>query len=220
LLIPQAWSVGLELMFYVLFPFLNRLRNRHLISIIVISVFARFFAYTVLKLDTDPWNYRFFPFEIALFVAGMLVFRVYSSLSWKDNPYPIKNPIIYFITCIVLFSLFIGAKFLFTVSSRYIDANYARFGLYLLWLSVIPVLFHFFKSSDIDRFVGELSYPVYLSHLIMIAFIRMMLGVTGLSDDSLGILSLVVTVLWSIVFYVLLVKRLDEFRYKIIFKQA
>ncbi|MFY9958430.1 hypothetical protein [Bradyrhizobium sp.] len=36
--------------------------------------------------DVDPWNYRFFPFEIGLFMLGVAAFRVSSMVAWQPNP--------------------------------------------------------------------------------------------------------------------------------------
>jgi peptidoglycan/LPS O-acetylase OafA/YrhL len=60
LLVPQAWTLGVELSFYLVAPFL--LRNRRLmLGILFLSLLLR----VVLVVDglgrKDPWTYRFFP---------------------------------------------------------------------------------------------------------------------------------------------------------------
>jgi peptidoglycan/LPS O-acetylase OafA/YrhL len=39
-----------------------------------------------------------------------------------------------------------------------------------IWLS-IPFLFMASKRSHVDRFLGELSYPLYISHLLVISVV-------------------------------------------------
>src|SRR5262245_62043572 len=59
LLVPQAWSLSVELWFYALAPFLVRLRSRYLLGIVGLSVAGRLMAYAA-GLSHDPWTYRFF----------------------------------------------------------------------------------------------------------------------------------------------------------------
>jgi peptidoglycan/LPS O-acetylase OafA/YrhL len=89
LLIPQCWSIGIELSFYLLVPLLNRFTTPWLVAIAVLASSCRFVTYLKLGTAQDPWIYRFFPFEIAFFVFGMLAYRAYAMLkprfrsSWK-----------------------------------------------------------------------------------------------------------------------------------------
>lgn len=41
--------------------------------------------------------------------------------------------------------------------------------LYLAFLAALPFAFHETRNSAIDRWIGELSYPVYLTHLMVLA---------------------------------------------------
>ncbi|HEY3932799.1 MAG TPA: acyltransferase family protein, partial [Verrucomicrobiae bacterium] len=77
LLVPQCWSIGVELTFYAFAPYLNRLRSRWLVLIALGTLAMRLFAYSHIGLAFDPWDYRFFPFEISLFLFGMLGYRLY-----------------------------------------------------------------------------------------------------------------------------------------------
>lgn len=74
MLLPQAWSLALELYFYALAPWIVKLRTRTLLAIIGASFVARAVSY-VYGLDHDPWTYRFFPFEVAFFLIGVLIHR-------------------------------------------------------------------------------------------------------------------------------------------------
>lgn len=222
LLIPQAWTVSIELVFYLLFPFLNKLKNKTLVIILIASVLVRIFTYEVLKLNTDPWNYRFFPFEIAFFVLGMLSFRVYSVSPIGKTSSPAGNAMLYVLLIPVLLFLFVKAKLASTIIAQHAGLEYmeyARLSFYLVWAFAIPLLFHIFKRSEIDRFIGELSYPTYLIHLTVLALIRSILSMYGLSPDQSGIFIAVVSICWAIGFYVIIIKRLDVARSKIVSRQ-
>jgi peptidoglycan/LPS O-acetylase OafA/YrhL len=71
LLVPQAWTLGLEVSFYAMAPFI--LRNRPALYILLIlSLLLK----AALVMDgigrQDPWTYRFFPAELGLFLLGAL----------------------------------------------------------------------------------------------------------------------------------------------------
>lgn len=64
--VPQAWTVGLELMFYLIAPFLVR---RKIVTILILTAFTlclKMFFYNS-GFNHDPWTYRFFPTELLFF---------------------------------------------------------------------------------------------------------------------------------------------------------
>jgi peptidoglycan/LPS O-acetylase OafA/YrhL len=73
MILSPAWTLDLELSFYLLAPFLVNLRLRYILAIIAASLVARFSWYGMGH-DVDPWNYRFFPFEIGLFILGVAAY--------------------------------------------------------------------------------------------------------------------------------------------------
>ena len=78
LLIPQAWTIGLELIFYLIAPFLVRRKIRIILILISISVLIRCYIYFILDMQHDPWTYRFFPSELALFLIGTISYHIYN----------------------------------------------------------------------------------------------------------------------------------------------
>lgn len=179
LIIPQAWSVGVELSFYLFVPFLGRLRNIQLFLILLLSILLRIFSYEVLGLENNPWNYRFFPFELALFIAGMLSYRLYAQC--RDEVRPLKKITSYInnhsmnitrsyfmLIPSYLGIFFIVKKHLAPVFSDLAAGRYAILLSYLVWLILIPILFELTKSNKWDRLIGELSYPTYLVHYFII----------------------------------------------------
>ena len=160
MLVPQAWTLSLELVFYLMAPALNRLSTRALIGVVGASVVARVMAYRLLGLDFDPWTDRFFPFELGIFVAGIIAFRTYE----RARP---ALSVQYSVAVVVLVALAIA-----TYSSL---PAYAFMGLpinapvFLLALfAALPFIFCATEKSAIDRSVGDLSYPFYLAHVAVI----------------------------------------------------
>ena len=72
LIVPQAWTLGIELMFYLIAPLLVKRKAQYIILLIFFSLGIRLYTYVVLKYSFDPWTYRFFPSELALFLLGTL----------------------------------------------------------------------------------------------------------------------------------------------------
>lgn len=155
-LIPQAWTVGLELVFYALAPFFARLSSRVLIGLMAGSVALRL-VLGFAGLSADPWSYRFFPFELSLFVAGMLAFRFRHAFAWKLPKY------------LPLALVFVGLLLL--PLGRLVTPAYAAALVIfpLAFAALVPAIFESTKKSAVDRWVGELSYPVYLTHILVIS---------------------------------------------------
>jgi len=151
MLIPQAWTIGVELMFYLLAPFLVK-RNNFILSIILfLSLTFRFIMYKN-GFNYDPWTYRFFPFEISLFVIGIFSFRLYKKI--KKNEISFTN----FALPIVLF---------LTLSYQFFDSEIARYSYIIIISILIPFVFKKTKLNNFDKKIGDLSYPIYICHILI-----------------------------------------------------
>ena len=155
LLVPQSWSIGIELTFYFLAPVLCKAKSRTLF-LIGITLLASRFAGLILGLNEDPWTYRFFPFELPMFIFGILLYRFRTHL---DN------------------SLRIGIKKIWTlvivsyVSFSYLTINSSinRFWQMLILISMLSIVIVWGENKSQDRKLGELSYPIYMSHVLVIS---------------------------------------------------
>ncbi|WP_345985250.1 acyltransferase [Sulfurimonas sp. HSL-1656] len=165
LIIPQAWSIGVELLFYLVAPFLLRKKLRYILIFLIASLFLRGVIYYCLDWMNDPWLYRFFPTELALFLLGSISFHFYEYLTNNQKWIGLQN---YFIFSYLLLILSYPL-----ISTETIDLiQIKNWTLYICTVVVIPYLFTATKSSKIDNFIGELSYPVYLIHVLMIFMLR------------------------------------------------
>ena len=165
LLIPPAWSLGVELSFYILAPFLVRRRARAVAAVLLASLALRLIIYFPCGWQKNPWTYRFFPTELALFLAGVLAYRVYRLLRLRPPARP------------VLAGTGLGFLLLCAAYPALPDWGVRglllkQWSLYLLATGAIPLLFLWCRSNRVDRYVGELSYPVYVCHL----FVAVVLG--------------------------------------------
>jgi len=193
LLVPQAWSIGVELLFYTIAPFLVR---KHLVIIlvfIILSLLLRLSIYLSLGWVNDPWTSRFFPTELTLFLFGTLAFHFYKYIKTNKKAMLFQKPII------ILYLLLIITYQSISQTTFY-ALDYKNWFIYTLSIFAIPYLFHASKSMKLDNLLGELSYPVYLSHVLVI---------TILSYLHIGSMKAILTIVFSILISLLLIKYID-----------
>jgi peptidoglycan/LPS O-acetylase OafA/YrhL len=208
LFVPQAWTLGIELMFYLIAPFLVRRKNFVIISLIAISLAIRIFTYSI-GYTNDPWTYRFFPSELALFLLGTVSYRLYDIYKIQEykifniNPSPVIQVLL---LAIIMLYQFIPRDLLFIGFGHVI--NWIFYGLVCL---SIPFIFCYSKSSKMDSRVGELSYPVYISHMLVIGSLSPFLSLLGWNEYQ-GELAVVFTMLVSYVLVKLIADPIEKIR--------
>lgn len=196
--IPPAWTLSLELMFYLLVPFLCRLSSRNIMAIMAICVTLRTCAY-MSGYNQDPWVYRFFPFELFFFLAGMMLHRIYASCAMQRRFYIIPLAI-----SLMLFPFLPQTKIL----------GYWLEGSVLLGTAMIalPALFHWSKNSVFDRKIGNLSYPLYVVHMPMMVVAGPYMG--RLTDPILHTLAIILLSLAASCCLEAFIERILAFREK------
>lgn len=184
--VPQAWSISVELLFYALAPFVVRRSPWLLIAGIAASLLLRVVVLRTWGLGNDPWTYRFFPHELALFLAGALSWHGYCALGRAGllRPWACRA------ATAVLLLLVLG----FTMLPAWLQA--APYGvprLAFVVAALLPWAFHATREHRFDRAVGELSYPVYLVHYLFV-FVVAALGIAWL-DAARGIVVMALSLL-------------------------
>jgi peptidoglycan/LPS O-acetylase OafA/YrhL len=214
LVIPQAWSVGVELAFYLLVPWLNKQKTKVLGGIVLFSLLLRILAYETAHLTNDPWTYRFFPFELATFLLGMLSFRAYAHFKTRlAKALPvIRNNKQYLLGAVGLLGTFFVAKGSTYVLSTLIGDNYAEVIASFGWAILLPVIYHIFGNWKPDRVIGELSYPVYLLHIFVIELVSLGMIELGIQGKFLGIIGAIATLAVALVLFKTLFQPIENRR--------
>jgi peptidoglycan/LPS O-acetylase OafA/YrhL len=158
--VPQAWSMSLELMFYALAPFLVRRHWLLLMTYITFTYAARKFL-MIYGFNGSGFVYRFFPLELGLFLAGVLAHRAFAFIDARTT---MSLGISVAVTCALISMLFIMPYWDFWASHRF----------YVLVVLALPSLFQISRRFVFDRWLGELSYPIYLGHLAVFGFGQML----------------------------------------------
>ena len=204
LLVPQGWTLALEFYFYLLAPFIVKRSIKFIVTLIVASFIFRLVAAVFFNLHLDPWSYRFFPFEIMFFLSGSLAYRLSKKLDFEDSY--TKKLILGF-----CFLLIIGAGMI----GRYASLRNNLYLLSPIFIGVvflsIPKLFELTKFIKADRYIGELSYPLYISHMLVIWIADLSVIKGGVHEKALILFG---SIIFSILIYELVDKRVDQFRHR------
>ncbi|MGL4561372.1 MAG: acyltransferase family protein [Brevinema sp.] len=185
--ITPAWSLALEIYFYLIAPFF---KNKKIIIIgIICSLLLRFVMFNILDLRYDPFSYRFFFSELVFFLAGMLSFSIYQNFK--------SLKFYHYISLTLFITLFIFFK----------DNSYYKWIYMFLLFFNIPTLFFIFKNNKTDRFIGNLSYGVYLVH---VAFMRTFENI--FEDQKIYIFTVVMASILFSIFIELLLGYFNKWR--------
>jgi peptidoglycan/LPS O-acetylase OafA/YrhL len=154
--IPQAWTLALEMYFYLLAPFLVRRGPVVIAAIIAVSLVLRMSLQGAFGFSGDPWSFRFFPSEIALFLTGSLGYYAYAAAEAAQRS-RLK----------ALLSVIAVLLFVCLAINRW-DGVPRLLSLSVLAVVIVavPRLFELTRNIAWDKYIGELSYPLYICHFL------------------------------------------------------
>jgi len=206
--IPQAWTISLEITFYLIAPFLVRLKKIYLFVLILLSIGFRLIVYNS-GYDYDPWTYRFFPFELVFFIMGILSYYVYKKTA--DESLYRKIGLTSF--WIIIFStlLFDQIDMLLVLKEN----------IYLLLVFIaIPALFNETKKLKIDAMIGEYSFPIYITHIFVISIMKNVLEIMNLPLSLLSELSIIACIILSKFLLVIVSEPIERIRRKRVLRKS
>ena len=199
-LISQAWSISIEIMFYLLVPYLTKIKNNVLILLtcFLFLLKALFFIFVTHKY---PFYNQVFIFALPLFFVGMLLIRYINIFEKVKN-----NQFLIYTACVFAFFMTFATPHLKEIIYfKIVDS----FNLVLI-VGILPFVFLITKYNKLDRYIGLYSYPIYLWHLIL-------LKIFSKNFTSLGARAIVFGVLLfglSFLSVHFIDEKINKFRYK------
>lgn len=162
-LVMAGWSLGIEMVFYLIFPFLFlllKVNKRMFIFLLFLALVIHFFA--SFEKDNSHLN---FAYQAIFFLIGMLM-CLYRSVIQKH----ISKDILQIIS---LGAILFGISIL--ILGMWVFKNYpfVYFKFSGILILVSGALFYKGKTlvNKINNFLGDISYSVYLMHPIVILFL-------------------------------------------------
>ncbi|WP_407155601.1 acyltransferase family protein [Bradyrhizobium sp. STM 3557] len=208
--LQQAWTLGAELTFYLVAPFLLR-SNALAFGGLVASAAAR--AYCVHKVGfAEAWTYYFAPSTFLFFLTGHAARSI--SLWFR----PLLSPVV----GVALLSVCVIALLVPT----YVGWDSPRFWIVVACFSLsLPGIFEGTSRSVAMNSLGNLSYPVYLTHFILLillidhGFIRWLVKKIG-SGTEIVVMFLAIVIVAAVAAHQLLEKPLAGLMRTVRFRSA
>jgi peptidoglycan/LPS O-acetylase OafA/YrhL len=152
-LLPQAWSLDVELCFYLLVPFLLT-RPWFIVLLAYVMTFRADHYFSGFPIYPDLPFIPLLPF----FLAGALGCRFYLAFL-RNSPRSYMRLSLLLLSAIVLYSVAFRRLHMPDTANEYC--------FYVMTAIALPFLFKSTKDNAFDRFLGDFSYPIYLWHLLI-----------------------------------------------------
>lgn len=203
LFVPQAWSISLEFVFYIIAPFLVTKAVRWQIALIILGIGAKIFFANTYYLSFDPWTYRFFPFELPFFLAGSIAYRSFKSI--EKRPIPKYFGTMLLVICILLIFIYDNI----TIKDEVKSAVF-----YCICLISLPFIFREYMHHKMDRYIGELSFSIYISHHVIVSLMRGYFFSKPELIPYYGYSVVIASLLLAIVFQHTIISRIEVYRHQ------
>jgi peptidoglycan/LPS O-acetylase OafA/YrhL len=170
-----SWTLGVEMVFYLIFPIVFRYVNNWWKSSIFffVSFLPAVFYAKVLNYLSIPDAIRVSFFrtsffrQLPIFAFGMLIFFVYERFIQGKLSKRLWARIwayVFVVAAVIGYDALISGRLPLLLGDFYIQGVF--YGLLLLGLSIAPLRV---IVNPLTRFYGEISYSVYLNHPTLVA---------------------------------------------------
>lgn len=162
-----SWILGVEMLFYLIFPILYRYLDDLWKSVgfffatVVLSGSFSYLLTNVIVMDPavrdSYFRYNFFH-QLPIFAWGMVIYYLFERYIQNTN-----RPWSWSFVCIAasafLYGAWLDGRMTFLMDQLYWQA--LAYGALLIGLAIVPIKL---LVNPISRFLGEISYSIYLNH--------------------------------------------------------
>lgn len=155
-LVPGGWVVAIEMMFYVLVPFLFKIIKslKHSIILFIISSVIAIGIRLFINQPTNYYFYMWLPNQLPIFSLGFIYFYIQKDFKKVFSEKIIKRVIL------VTFTLLMGLSF----AGELFYTNYIIYGLLFLILVFSFSKYNGLLVNKYINYLGKISYDCYLTH--------------------------------------------------------
>lgn len=153
-ILPPGWSLGLEMCFYLLIPFLVLYKMRGVAFGLSVAVYM---VASLGYLDTDIYGYRLLPGVLFIFLCGSYLYRAQAKGLWIVS-------VTLLVAALMFLAIIVGI-----IPRRPFNAE-VTLGIAL----GLPAVFLLgkLKHHRLDEFLGNISYGVFLNHFVVMYVLR------------------------------------------------
>jgi len=166
--VPGGWSIGVEFIFYLIFPFVFNLVHgsfRWVVIVLALSIIISLGLYSYfvfyIKLDINAYSLGYWNFvnQLPVFIVGFLLYIHFSSSNAEPSSI-VLNVIFFGFTAISLLLYMLKPKF----STVFIPIASA------ISFYALAILFskYSFLANGALRAIGKVSFSMYLIHFVVI----------------------------------------------------
>ncbi len=189
----HTWSLSVEEQFYILFPallfFLHRYLRLHLLAALTATAAASF-ALGVVMIDVDPTVAFFFPLtRFWQFLTGGILAYLTLNAPVRISRLLDVHAVARDALLVIGLALIAASYFFFDRATEFPGwpALAPTFGAALVILAGVGGLARFTGwtlTNPLARFVGRISYSLYLWHWPLFTFYRLTYGPTGVVEEA------------------------------------
>ncbi|MGE9009068.1 acyltransferase family protein [Leptospira interrogans] len=211
-IVPQAWTLGVELTFYAIAPFVCR-RWWGAVGLLAFGIAVRMILAGHFGISLNSaFLYRFAPAEMMLFGAGAVMYFVGRLIC------PLV-PKLTIALCIFFVLAFSYMSFFKDHTNQLMDHYFGgsniqqlllgNYPILIMMTLAVPSLFYGTRTLRFDRLLGEMSYPMYICHVLIFTLINTYLPAGAQLGNALYVVLVLAT---SLALVLLLILPIDNVR--------